>query len=56
MIFINTLRFTCFDKKMDAVIEITVQKLGYREVKNLQMRFINKFGSGNNVFNVTNMS
>ena len=32
---------------MDAVIEIAVQKLGYREMKNLQTRFINE---GNNVF------
>ena len=41
---------------MDAVIETVVQKLGYREVKNLQTKSIKEFVSGNDVFNVTNMS
>ena len=37
-VFINTLRFTGFNKKMDAVIETAVPK-------NLQMRPIIKLGS-----------
>lgn len=49
-VFINTLHFTGFDKKIDAVIETAVRRLGYREAKNLQTRSINKFGSGSDVF------
>ena len=43
------LHFTGFDK-MDAVIEIAVQKLSYREVKNPQTKSIREFVSGNDVF------
>ena len=53
-VFINTLRFTGFDNKMDTsmdtAIETAVRKLGYREAKNLQAKFIKEFVSGNNVF------
>ena len=49
-VFINTLHFIGFDKKIDAVIETTVHKLGYRDAKDLQTKSINEFGSGNDVF------
>ena len=38
-VVVNTLHFTdfdVFDKKMDAVTETAVQKLGYREAKEFQ--------------------
>ena len=35
---------------MDAVIETTVRKLGYRDAKDLQTKSINEFVSGNDVF------
>ena len=41
---------SCILQKRNAVIETAVQKLGYREAKNLQVKSINKFVSGNNVF------
>ena len=49
-VVVNTLHFTGFDKKMDAVIETTVQKLGYTEAKHLQTKSIKEFVSRNNVF------
>ena len=49
-VVVNTLHFTGFDKKMDAVIETTVRKLGYTEAKHLQTKSIKEFVSGNDVF------
>ena len=49
-VVVNTLHFTGSDKKMDAVIETTVRKLGYTEVKHLQTKSIKEFVSGNDVF------
>ena len=49
-VVVNTLHFTGFDKKMDAVIETTVRKLGYTEAKHLQTKSVKEFVSGNNVF------
>ena len=46
----NTLHFTGSNKKMDADIETTVQKLGYTEAKHLQTKSIKEFVSGNDVF------
>ena len=37
-VFINTLRFTGFDNKMDTMIETAVQKLGYIEAKSFQTK------------------
>ena len=46
-VFINTLRFTGFDNKMDTsidtAIETSVRKLGSREAKNLQTKSIKEF-------------
>ena len=45
-VVVNTLHFTdfdVFDKKMDAVIETAVRKLGYREAKEFQKKLINCF-------------
>ena len=49
-VVVNTSHFTGFDKKMDAVIETTVRKLGYTEAKHLQTKSIKEFVSGNDVF------
>ena len=49
-VVVNTLHFTGFNKKMDAVIETTVRKLGYTEAKHLQTKSIKEFVSGNDVF------
>lgn len=52
-VFVNTLHFTDFDvldKKMDAIIETTVRKLGHREAKELQTKSIKEFVSGKDVF------
>ena len=49
-VFVNTLRFTGFDNKMDTAIESSVRKvrlyylwLGYREAKNFQTKPIKEF-------------
>ena len=52
-VVVNTLHFTdfdVFDKKMDAVIETAVRKLGYREAKEFQIKSVKEFVSGKDVF------
>ena len=51
--FINTLHFTdfgVFDKRMDAVIETAVRKLGYSEAKEFQTKSIEEFVYRKDVF------